>query len=307
MALKHRGHPKIYVSYRRQDEAGTAGRLFDRLSQSFESQNIFIDVDAIAPGVDFAAAIKQEVQFADVFLVLIGAMWTRASDDHGRPRIQNPEDFVRLEIEAAIASQKPIIPVLVGGARVPLQVDLPASLRSLTQYNAAELRHATFRRDVDQLVTGIKQIVGKRSSELAISPNRQTSVFVSHATVDRDWVETEIVDFLSGNNLKPWYSDRAISTSTQWEREILKGLQVCEWFSLVVSPAAAKSDWVKDELFWAMENRPTRIVPIIMKKSDLYQFHIRLPRIQNIDFTVDRTAACQKLLAAFADGPQDRE
>src|SRR3981189_1796635 len=136
MALKHRGQPEIYVSYRRQDEAGTAGRLFDRLSQSFESQNIFIDVDAIAPGVDFAAAIKQEVQFADVFLVLIVAMWTRSSDDDGRPRIQNPEDFVRLEIEAAIASQKPIIPVLVGGARMPLQVDLPASLRSLAQYNA---------------------------------------------------------------------------------------------------------------------------------------------------------------------------
>jgi hypothetical protein len=78
-------------------------------------------------------------------------------------------------------------------------------------------------------------------------------------------------------------------------------MEACEWFSLVVSPFAAESDWVKDELFWAMENRPTRIVPIIKETCDLYRFHIRLPRIQHGDYAGGRAAARQKLLAAFAE------
>jgi hypothetical protein len=99
------------------------------------------------------------------------------------------------------------------------------------------------------------------------------------------WVEKEIVALLSSNGIKPWYSKASISTASQWEREILRGMESCDWFLLVVSPRAAKSEWIKDELNWAVYNRPTRIVPVIMEKCNLWDFHIRLPRIQNIDFT----------------------
>lgn len=297
--LKPHRNPKVYLSYRRHDSAGTAGRLFDLLCQTFGPENLFIDVDTIAPGLDFVEAIKQEVQFADIFLVLIGPEWARARNSDGQSRILDPTDFVRLEIESALASGKPIIPVLLNGARIPFSEELPASLKGLVRYNCISLDHATFRRDVDQIARAIRQVFEAHSSEIAVSSTGPKSVFISHSTSDRDWVEGEIVNFLSINKLKPWYSANSISTSAQWEREILKGMQACEWFSLVVSPAAAESDWVKDELFWAMENRPTRIVPIIMKKCDLYKFHIRLPRIQHVDFTGNRTVACQKLLAAF--------
>ena len=76
-------------------------------------------------------------------------------------------------------------------------------------------------------------------------------------------------------------------------------MERCDWFLLVVSPRAAASEWVKDELFWAIQNRPTRIVPVIMEKCDLYQFHIRLPRIQHVDFTEDIGAARALLIEAL--------
>jgi hypothetical protein len=300
MAAKHRRDPKVYISYRREDRSD-AGRLYDRLTAAFGSQNIFIDVVAIAPGSDFADSIVQEIRYADVVLVLIGPEWSTLKDPHGRRRIDDPRDFIGLEVATALASDKPVIPVLINNARMPKAVELPEQLRDLSMRNAAVLGYETFRRDVEVLIEGIRRVLETHSSELEEVPRGATSVFLSHSNLDRDWVESAIASFLTENGIKVWYAEVAISTSAQWEREILKGMEACEWFSLVVSPFAAESDWVKDELFWAMENRPTRIVPIIKQKCDLYKFHIRLPRIQHVDFTDGRAAAKQKLLAAFAE------
>jgi hypothetical protein len=134
---------------------------------------------------------------------------------------------------------------------------------------------------------------------------RQKSVFISHASADHDWVEAVIVDFLRAHKFRPWYSEHAIATAAQWEREILQGMSSCAWFVLIVSEAASKSDWVKDEGFWAMEHRRTKIVPIILERCDLYKFHIRLPRIQYVDFTRNQTTGRRKLLGMLgsdADG-----
>ena len=116
-------------------------------------------------------------------------------------------------------------------------------------------------------------------------------------------MEKEVVLPLNANGIKTWYSTESIASSTQWEREILKGLERCDWFLLVVSLASSKSEWVKDELFWAMTHRPTRIVPIIYQMCDLWKFHIRLPRLQYIDFA-DQVVARHKLLNAFVDLPR---
>jgi len=125
-------------------------------------------------------------------------------------------------------------------------------------------------------------------------------VFVSHSTRDRKWVEREIVALLKTRGLNPWYSKQSINTSSQWEREILRGLESCQWFLIVVSPRAAESEWVKNELNWAFSNRQTRIVPVIMERCDLWQFHLGLPRIQHVDFTTDKRSARNQLVNAFA-------
>jgi hypothetical protein len=96
-----------------------AGRLSDRLTAAFGSQNIFMDVEAIAPGLDFAASIVQEIRYADVFLVLIGPEWSTLEDADGRRLIDSPSDFIRLEVGTALASGKPVIPVLIMCLKYP--------------------------------------------------------------------------------------------------------------------------------------------------------------------------------------------
>jgi hypothetical protein len=119
---------------------------------------------------------------------------------------------------------------------------------------------------------------------------------VSHSTQDRKWVEREIVRLLEDNGIKAWYSKLSIKTASQWEREILRGMESCDWFVLVVSPRAATSEWIKDELNWALYHRPTRIIPVIMETVNLWEFHIRLPRIQHIDFIEDSKYSRRELL-----------
>jgi hypothetical protein len=202
---------------------------------------------------------------------------------------------VRLEIEAAIRLNKPIVPILLEGAEMPSSELLPDSLVSLSYRQALELRHETFARDVERLEQGISELVTRHALEIA-EPAREITVFVSHSTKDRDWVEKRIVGFLRRSNITPWYSSEEITSASQWEREILKGMESCDWFLIVVSPQAADSEWVKDELFWAMEHRPFRIVPIIKERCDLYKFHLRLPRIEHVDFTANIDSAERKLI-----------
>jgi TIR domain len=184
--------PKIYISYRRQDSAGFAGRISDRLSASFGSQNVFVDIDTIAPGADFAASITEEVRLADVFLVLIGPNWANARTADGARRIEDPDDFVRREVESAIGLKKPVIPVLLGGERIPDPQQVPVSLRQITLVNAISVAHATFHHDIDLLIAGIRSIIETKASELEPGHDEQTSVFVSHSSSDRNWVEREI-------------------------------------------------------------------------------------------------------------------
>jgi hypothetical protein len=251
--LRHRRTLKLYISYRRSDSSGAAGRLSDILSEAFGAENMFMDVETIAPGTDFVAAIRQEIQFVDVFLVLIGPQWL-ARNEEGRRRIDDPDDVINLEIRFAFEAGKPVIPILLDGAQMPRADHLPEPLKKLSRYNAFSLAHETFRRDTELLITKIGGLIKSHASEIEPTRGESKTVFVSHSTSDRYWVEKEIIEFLSDNKIRPWYSADAISTAAQWEREILKGMEACEWFSIVVSPAAAESDWVKDELFWAMQN-----------------------------------------------------
>ena len=121
--------------------------------------------------------------------------------------------------------------------------------------------------------------------------------FISHATADRTFVEKELCGLLRALGLEVWYAEENIQTSQQWERAILSGLRDSKWFILVMSPRAAKSEWVKDEVHWAIDERPSNIVPILIDNCDPKDFHIRLPRIQWLDFRTDVQKARENLVA----------
>ena len=149
----------IFVSYRRQETSHLAGRLYDRLADRFGNSQVFIDVDTIEPGVDFAEEIFRAVAACKVLLAVIGPDWLTATDERGRRRLDDPDDIVRLEIEAALARDVRVIPILVEGAVMPTRLDLPESVAGLARRNALLIRHESFRYDVDRLVTAMERVL----------------------------------------------------------------------------------------------------------------------------------------------------
>jgi hypothetical protein len=149
----------IFVSYRRQDSSHLAGRLYDSLADRFGEGQVFMDVDAIEPGVDFAEEITRAVEGCMVLVAVIGPNWLTAADERGHWRLDDPDDFVRLEIEAALARGVPVIPVLAEGAVVPHRQDLPESLAGLARRHALLIRHESFGSDARRLVTAIERFI----------------------------------------------------------------------------------------------------------------------------------------------------
>jgi hypothetical protein len=149
----------IFVSYRRQESSDFAGRLYDRLAGRFGESQVFIDVDTMEPGVDFAEEISRAVAACKVLLAVISPGWLTATDERGRHRLDDPDDIVRLEIEAALARSVRVIPILIGGAVMPGRQDLPESLAGLARRNALPIRHESFRYDAGRLVAAIERVL----------------------------------------------------------------------------------------------------------------------------------------------------
>ena len=148
---------QLFINYRREDTAPYAGRLYDRLSAKFGSDQVFIDIDQIEPGEDFVEAINRKVGACETAIVLLGPDWLRVTDASGQCRLNDPEDFVRMEIVAALQRKIRVIPVLVGGAQMPRKQDLPEPLAALSRRNAIELSEARFHADVDRLIEAIQK------------------------------------------------------------------------------------------------------------------------------------------------------
>jgi len=165
------GKVSVFLSYRRADAPYAAGRLADRLGERFA---LFMDID-IAPGLHFGHALTEAVSSCDVMLVLIGRSWLDAVDDDGRRRLEDPRDWVVQEIEAALARDVTVIPVLVDGARMPTPAELPPALESLGFRQAISLRHESFATDVGNLVAAIEQAV-PTGTQLEGGPARDRNV-----------------------------------------------------------------------------------------------------------------------------------
>jgi hypothetical protein len=153
--------PNIFISYRREDSAGHTGRLFDRLSEHFGKDHVFMDIADIHPGLDFVEAIDKALGSCDAFVVVMGTQWTSIADANSRRRLENPEDFIRLEIARALQKNRRVIPVLVQGAAMPGPQDLPADLKKLCRLQALELSDTRWDYDVSQLIKNLEMTSGK--------------------------------------------------------------------------------------------------------------------------------------------------
>ena len=157
---------QIFISYRREDSAPWARLAYQSLSQRFPQSRIFMDVDNLPPGIDFVEAIEKSVGACDVQLVVIGKRWLMARDDKRRRRLDNPEDFVRLEIATALKRGIRVIPVLVDGASMPRAGELPEDLKSLTRRQALAVSHDRFRADAERLVGAVERALEDTRVEL---------------------------------------------------------------------------------------------------------------------------------------------
>lgn len=152
------GAPRIFISYRREDSSAVTGRIYDRLAAAFGSQHVFKDVDNIPPGANFKTMLEQEVRSCDVLLAVIGDKWLNIQNANGQRRLDDPDDFVRIEVAAALNRQDiTLIPLLVNNARMPGVDDLPPDLQELAYRNAAPVRNdPDFNRDVKWLIEEIR-------------------------------------------------------------------------------------------------------------------------------------------------------
>lgn len=129
----------IFISYRREESAGHAGRIYDRLRERFGRERVFMDVSAIEPGVDFVEAIDQAVGSCAVLLVVIGRKWLDSTDSTDRRRLDDKSDFIRLEVGTALRRNIRVIPVLIQNAAMPGEADLTDDLKLLARRNAIEI------------------------------------------------------------------------------------------------------------------------------------------------------------------------
>jgi TIR domain len=153
----------IFISYRRADDHHAAGRLLDSLTGRFSADQIFFDIDDIEPGLRFMDVVRKRIEQSDVMLVVIGPNWVNSRDGH---RLDDPADFVRLEVEAGLQLGIRVVPVLIDGAAMPKASELPKSIRSLVSLHAVTVNHVSFQRDAEYLNSAVAKILPTRGDAI---------------------------------------------------------------------------------------------------------------------------------------------
>ena len=149
----------VFVSYRREDSAAYTGRLYDYLTDHFHRDQIFIDINAITAGQKFGEVLRQELANCVAVIVMIGPRWATVTGETGQPRLMDPDDWVRTEVATALARDILVIPVLVGGARLPEKQELPDELAALCDRNAREISDSRWDYDARRLMTELRAAV----------------------------------------------------------------------------------------------------------------------------------------------------
>jgi len=198
----------IFISYRREDSAAYAGRLRDHLRQHFGKAEVFMDIDTIDLGQAFDAAIQEAVGACDILIAVIGPQWSTISDENGQRRLEHDGDFIRLEVATALERNIPVIPMLVGGAKMPAAEDLPDNLKSLSVRNALSVTNERWDYDIGRLVKAMDRVVDDgHGPELLRNPKLWASVAaVAVVAAGAYWFLTQSGDS-SQTGLTPDFSD----------------------------------------------------------------------------------------------------
>jgi hypothetical protein len=164
-ALPAGGGSRIFISYRREDAAGHVGRLHDDLADHFGADRVFMDIDSIGYGEDFVEAVEKAVASCAVLIAVIGKLWLDTADKRGNRRLDNPQDFVRLEIATALRRGVKVIPALVQGAAMPGEDVLPGPLAKLARRNAIEISDSRWQFDMERLIGALEEELDKESAK----------------------------------------------------------------------------------------------------------------------------------------------
>jgi TIR domain len=156
----------VFISYRREDSAAHAGRVYDRLASHLGEQQVFRDIDTLAPGVEFAAVIRERIRACDALVAIIGPNWVTLANAQGQRRLDDPKDLVKAEIAEALWQDKLVIPALVGSAAMPREGDLPHEIAALAQRNAIEISERHFDQDLQQLADAVRSKMPEQTNAL---------------------------------------------------------------------------------------------------------------------------------------------
>jgi len=259
----------LFISYRREDSAPYAGRLYDRLSRDLAEHEVFIDIDTIDPGDDFVEVINARLDSCNAVIALIGRSWTTSTDRTGARRLDNPDDYIRKEIATALSRKVRVIPVLVGGAEMPRSTDLPDDLKPLSRRNAIELRDTRFHGDVDRLIETLRRTTAPvTTAQSAGSPQPTPSI---HAE-DRDRPQTSRTEAapaeLAAGSLTP-LAGRGAEAQTPHgiaPRGLLRTRKSPLALAALVAGFIAIAVFITGAIFWAM--RPDTVdVPDVIGKT----------------------------------------
>ena len=210
---------QIFISYRRDDASSAAGRLYDRLLKHFQQNQIFMDIDNLEPGVDFVEAIEASVSSCDVLVAVVGRHWLNVSDEEGKRRLDNPQDWVVLEIGTALKRGIRVIPVLVEGAVMPREGQLPEELKTLVRRQALAISNDRFGTDSERLV----RVVGQVLERVRLEQQRKRE--------EQERVEVERREREERERLEAERGQKEAEDRSESERKEIERQRAAEWLA----------------------------------------------------------------------------
>jgi hypothetical protein len=229
---------QIFISYRREESQWSARSLHDRLCRDFDPKQIFMDIDAIGLGDDFVEVIETTVAKCDVLIAVIGKNWVTSKDDRGDRRLNNPEDFVRMEIGAALKRKIRVIPVLVDGALMPRSTDLPEDLKPLVRRNALAITGASFVGDCQRLVAAISKDLERAAAEERKRPEAEQR--------EKERLETERCQREEKERLEAERRQREEQEGLEAEEKARRALQKATKEQVFISYSHKDTKWFEE-------------------------------------------------------------
>ena len=206
----------IFISYRRDDSRGTAGRLYDDLKDRFGGDQVFRDLDAIRPGADYEAAISDFIRTCDALVVVIGDHWLDIRNNLGGRRLDDPDDLVRQEVMAGLRAGKQVIPVLVDDAKMPDRSQLPQPLVPLAHRRALPVSDSRWEYDVGLLVSQLAQLVPRATEARGSTPPAGTMARWETSAQPNAWAGPPtpggVGSRTSGNGVPGWAWGGGVAT-----------------------------------------------------------------------------------------------